>query len=272
MIQDVMIREIATKVILRLAQRLGATGESGEILCVFTAATVGFSEALRQAHGLILDGFRLRLAFSPQAEHLMASMVKRQMEGFPHVSLLEPAMWLSALQEARAVAIPLLSLNTLSKISMLIADNTVTNIILHALFMGKPVVAARNGADPCDRGREVLGLHRENHSLKKAILQRLQTAEDYGCILTDASQLRQTLKSVLLGECPRDVKQRLNLSVPPAPVPGTPQRFITAAEVLFAWQTGAKLDVGSGSAITPLARELAGRYGVIIETDRKSSL
>lgn len=271
MIQDEMIREITARVISRLAKRQGATGERGEILCVFTAATVGFSEALGQARDLILDGFRLRLAFSPQAEHLTASTIKRQLEGFPHVSLLEPAMWLSALQEARAVAVPLLSLNTLSKVTMLLADNAATNIILHALLMGKPVVAARNGADLRDRGREDLGFHRGNPSLNRAIFQRLQTAEDYGCILTDASQLRQTLKSVLLNELPPDVKQRVNISMSAAPVPGIPKRFITAAEVLFAWRTGTNLNTASALAMTPLARELAGRYGVIIETDKNSS-
>ena len=76
--------------------------------------------------------------------------------------MLEPATWLKALKKARAVAVPMLSLNTLSKLSMLLADNTATNIVLHALLMGKPVVAARNGADPRDKGREGLGFHRGN--------------------------------------------------------------------------------------------------------------
>ena len=266
-----MIWEITARVLRRLAQRLGATGELGEILCVFTAATAGFSEALWQARGLILDGFRLRLAFSPQAEQLIAATIKRQLEGFPHVSMLEPVMWLSALQEARAVAVPLLSLNTLSKVSMLLADNTATNIILHALLLGKPVVAARNGADPRDRGREDLGFHRGNPSLNKAIFQRLQTVEDYGCILTDAGHIRQTLKSVLLNEGPPDVKYPVNTSMPLAPAPGIPKRFITAAEVLFAWRTGTNLNTASGSAMTPLARELAGRHGVVFATDKNSS-
>jgi hypothetical protein len=271
MIQDETIREITAKVIHRLAQRLGATGELGEILCVFTAATVGFSEALRQVRGLILDGFQLRLAFSPEAEHLIASTIKGQLEGFPHVGMLEPAMWLSALQEARAVAVPLLSLNTLSKVSLLLADNAATNIILHALLMGKPVVAARNAVDPRDRGREDLGFHRGSPSLNRAILQRLQNLEDYGCILTDAGHIRQTLISLLFDEGPPDVKHYVKISMPPAPAPGSTNRFITAAEVLEARRKGAKLIARAGSAITPLARELAGRYGVVIETDKSSS-
>ena len=266
-----MIQEITVEVLRRLAQRLGAAGDRGEILCVFTAATVGFSEALRQIRGLILDGFKLRLVFSPHAEQLLSSTIERELDGLSHVSMLEPATWLKVLKEARAVAVPMLSLNTLSKLSMLLADNTATNIVLHALLMGKPVVAARNGADPRDKGREELGFHRGNPSLNKAIFQRLQTAEDYGCILTDVGHIRETLKSVLLNEGPPEVKYPVNTSMPLAPAPGIPKRFITAAEVLFAWRTGTNLNAGSGSAMTPLARELAGRHGVVIETDKNSS-
>jgi len=266
-----MIQEITERVLRRLTQRPDATGDRGEILCVFTAATVGFSEALRQIRGLIQDGFKLRLVFSPHAEQLLASTLKRELDGLPHVSMIEPATWLKVLKKARAVAVPLLSLNTLSKLSMLLADNTATNIVLHALLMGKPVVAARNGADPRDKGREGLGFHRGNPSLNQAIFQRLQTAEDYGCILTDVGQIRETLKFVLLNERPPKVKYSVNTSMPLAPAAGSPKRFITAAEVLFAWRTGTNLNAGSGSAMTPLARELAGRHGVVIETDKNSS-
>jgi len=266
MTQDEMIQEITVKVIHRLAQRLGALGDKGELMVVFTAATVGFHEAVQQVRDLILDGFQVRLAFSPAAEHLISSGIKQQLNGFPHVSMVEPARWLSFLKDARAVVVPLLSLNTLSKLSLLIADNTATNIILHALLMGKPVVVARNGADP-DKGREELGFYRGKAALKQAIAQRLQTAEDYGCISTDIRQLRNTVKSMLISEDAPDVKQREITSPSPAPTLSISKRFVTAGEVLHAWRTGANLNVGYASGMTPLAQDLARRYGVVLTTD-----
>ena len=267
MIQEEQIQDIIVKVIHRLAQRLGALGDKGELIVVFTAATVGFHEAIQQVRDLILDGFQVRLAFSPAAEHLISSGIKQQLDGFPHVSMVEPATWLSFLKDARAVVVPLLSLNTLSKLSMLIADNTATNIILHALLMGKPVVVARNGADPSDKGREELGFHKGKVALKQAIAQRLQTVEDYGCISTDIRQLRNTVKFMLMSEDAPDVKQREITSASPVPTLGISKRFVTADEVLHAWRTGANLNVGYASGMTPLAQDLARRYGVVLTTD-----
>ena len=265
MIQEEQIQDIIVKVIHRLAQRLGALGDKGEIMVVFTAATVGFREAVQQVRDLILDGFQIRLAFSPAAEHLISSGIKQQLDGFPHVSMVEPATWLSFLKDARAVVVPLLSLNTLSKLSMLIADNTATNIILHALLMGKPVVMARNGAGPSDKGREELGFHKGKAALKQAIAQRLQTVEDYGCISTDIRQLRNTVKFMLMSEVP-DVKQREITSPSPVPTLSISKRFVTANEVLHAWRIGANLNVGYASGMTPLAQDLARRYGVVLTT------
>ena len=157
MMSEEQIQGLVARVIQRLAERLGALGDKGRVVVVFTAASVEFREAIQQVRNLIMDGFRVQLVFSPAAEHLISRPVREQLDIFPYVSMVEPATWLSVLKDARAVVVPLLSLNTLSKLSMVIADNTATNIILHALLMGKPVVIARNGADPADKGREELG-------------------------------------------------------------------------------------------------------------------
>jgi hypothetical protein len=253
MINDEQIREIVAKVILRLAGRLGANGDKGELIVVFSAATVGFPEAIRQVRDLILDGFRIRLAFSPAAEDLISSGVRSQLGGLPNVSGVEPAEWLPALMGARAVVVPLLSVNTLSRLSMLIADNTASNILLHALLMGKPLVAARNGADPGDKGRAELGFHKGNAVLNQAIAHRFRAVEDFGCILTDIRNLGETVKSVLACE---------GAPVPTFSISG---RFVTASDILHAYRMGANLSVESASGMTPQARDLARRYGVVLD-------
>ncbi len=55
---------------------------------------------------------------------------------------MEESKWLHTLKESCAVVVPMLSLNTLSKLALLLADNFASNIILHALFAGKPVLLA----------------------------------------------------------------------------------------------------------------------------------
>jgi hypothetical protein len=261
------IQELAAKVIRRLARRLGATGKEGSLIVVFSAATVAFGEALGQVRKLILDGFRIQLAFSQAAEHLVSSAVKDGLLGFPHVDTVESTLWLKALQDARAVVVPLLSLNTLSKLALLTPDNAATNIILHALLMAKPVVLARNGADPNDRGREALGFHQGNPALSRAMAARLQTIEDYGCILTDVRDMEDTIKSLLLGKGTPQARQGKTVSVASFSIHSVSGRFVTAADIMHAQRSGRELSMGSATGVTPLARELARQYGVVLSSD-----
>lgn len=264
MIHDEQIREIVAKVILRLAQRLGANGDRGELIVVFSAATVGFPEAIQQVRDLVLDGFRIRLAFSPAAEDLLSSGVGKELDGLPNVSGVEPAEWLPALIGARAVVVPLLSVNTLSKLSMLIADTTASNVLLHALLMGKPLIVARNGADPGDKGRAELGFQKGNVALNQAIARRLRAAEEFGCIFTDIRNLGGTVKSVLSGDGTPEGKQREIASASSVPTVSISGRFVTASDILHAYRTGANLSGGSASRMTPQAQDLARQYGVVL--------
>lgn len=263
--KDQDIQRIVSEVIGRLAVRLGADGSRGTLIAVFTGATVGFKKAVQQVGSLILDGYRVQLAFSPAAEELYGSVVRGELAGFPHLSLLESTEWLSNLRRARCVVVPLLSVNTLSKITMLIADTLAANLILHGLFGGKTVIAARNGVDPMDAGREALGFHQGSLALKQALLKRLQIASDYGCKLTDVREIKNKLNAALA----KEDHSRREETKPDSPVslPKQSGKVISAGDILQAHYRGEDLQVSPGALITPLARELADRYGVTLMED-----
>lgn len=262
------IRRVAVEVIGRLAVRLGADGSRGNVLAVFTGATAGFQKAVQQVRGLVLDGYRVSIVFSNAAEDLYGSSLMDQLAGFPHISRMEPGKWLSALKEAQAVVVPLLSVNTLAKLSMLIADSAAANVILHALFMGKKVIAARDGANHGGSGRETLGFNRGNFTLQRAVLERFKIVEDYGCLLADVDELRSRLNFVLShGEdSPGEVE-----NLPARPVRSLVScsgKIATSAEIRHAHSLGADLMLSRAALVTPLARELAARYGVsLVEQD-----
>lgn len=260
---DEQVQRLVAAVIARVADRLGADGSRGVVIGVLTGATIGFGEAIRQVRQLILSGYRVALVFSSAAQHLYEKSFVDQLAGFPHIEPVDPAKWLAALQEARAVVAPLLSVNTLSKLALLTPDNLAANLIVHALFMAKPVIIAQNGADPADLGREKLGFDQGNAALRQALRERLRTIRDYGCTLVDISQLKDAVNTALDG--PAATLQ----SNPPG---GGPQRqaftpahrVITAAEVTHACRSGADLHLAGGTLLTPLARELAARLGVAL--------
>ncbi len=258
------IERIVAEVIAQLAQRLGADGSRGLLLAVFSGATAGFNEAIQQVHSLVMDGYRIQLAFSHAAEGLYGQYVREQLAGLPHISSMETASWLTTLKDARAVVVPLLSVNTVSKLSQLIADNLATNLLLHALFMGKPVIAAINGADPAGKARQQLNLHRGSPALNRALLQRLRTVANYGCHLTKVERIREATNSVITAES--------GLMREPPEIKGQPvgsmlvqsERVITATNVLQAHRLGVDLTLHPGSLITPLAQDLAEKHCVAL--------
>jgi hypothetical protein len=258
-------QDIVAEVIRRLIERLEADERNARIIVVFTGATVAFGEAVEQVRSLLLGGFRTQLVFSEAAEHLLASLVKKQLDSFPGVGFVQAGSWLSALKDAQAVVVPMLSVNTVSKLAALIADNLASNVLLHALLMGKPLIMARDGADPDDSGREALGFHKANAALQQAMRQRLRTIEDYGCILTAADRLASTVRSLVALEGMESYQQNSPAAACPPLNPCGP--IATAGDVLHAHQLGANLSVGPAARVTPLARDLARQLGVALIMD-----
>jgi len=257
------IQHIVAEVISRLAPRLGADGRRGSLIVVFSGATAEFGEAVGQIRLLVLDGYRVRLAFSQTAEQIFGQVVRDQLAGFPHIGSIESTQWLSALREARAVVCPLMSVNTISKLSLLIADNLIANLILHGLFMGKAVIVARDGVDLAGQGRKALGINKGTPTLKQAIADRLQTVTQYGCSMTDVQRLRVTVNSILSAE---GTSAAIQPDLKPHFTPlkfRSSGRLITAADVRNAYRVGATLGISPESLITPLARDLAEQLGVV---------
>jgi hypothetical protein len=256
-----LMEKLVAEIIARLAPRLGADGRNGSVIAVVSAATAGFSEAVQQLRNLSLAGFRLQLLFSHAADELLGSTIRAQLAGFPHITDLDTSKWLEAVQKARAVVTPLLSVNTLSKLTLLLADNPVSNVLLHALFMGKPVVMASDGVDPAGPGRKQLKFDQGRPVLQRALQERIRTAADYGCTLVSANQLSHTLIRALT----------LPLEPDPAPDPNRlpdkraltiRDQVISVSKVAHAHRSGADLLISADAVVTPLAREWAAGKGV----------
>lgn len=256
------IQQVVVEVLKRLLPHIGASGDRGSVIVVFTGATIGYNQAIEQVRTLVKKGYRVQLVFSRGAEVLYAKFLWDQLEGFPHVTPMEESKWLHTLKESCAVMAPMLSLNTLSKLALLLADNFASNILLHALFAGKPVLLARNGVDPSDKGREIPHFDKCGPLLARAIEERLRIVSGYGCQVTDVGELSNALISL--------VEHQGRISVVSSQINGSRRpgastaasSIVTAADVLQAHQAGTQLRIGSPAVVTPLARELAFKHGV----------
>ena len=267
---DEPIKSWVAEIINRIAKRLGATGVRGELLVVFSGATVGLDEAVNQVRRLILDGYRIRTAFSDNAQNLIGPLIDDQLLGFPFVRKLLGSDWYSALSETRAVVVPALSLNTAAKVSSLIGDTLPTTIMLHAMAASKPLIVAVNGADPDNR-------HWRGSdpgtapAFRRAAHLHLKTLEDYGCRLTDVNRLRAEVNRLFFVSKPHPP----TLAQTDAPngtanqVLNVGQRIVTAAHICQARNRGMALRFAKGAIVTPLARDMAMSAGVKLIQSKK---
>ncbi len=258
---DRMVEQLVARVISRLAVKLGANGRKGSILAVFCGATVGVPTALAQVRSLVWHGYRVHTVFTAAASTLYGNQAAWQWDGLPHIEPVAPDEWLQRLNEAAGVIVPVLSVNTLTKITLLLADNVATNVVVHALFMGKPVVAAVDGVDPQGSGRSRLGFNRGTPALEQALRTRLDHVKQYGCMVVGAERvgetLRQRLGTTRLRETtssPNPVPQR-GLSLTGA--------VVSVAQVAHARRNGVRvLHIPEKALVTPLARETAASHGI----------
>lgn len=262
MMNDQLVKEIVARVIGRVAMQVGANGSRGTIVAIFSGATVGLTEGFHQIRLLLLDGFRVKLILSDAAADLYGPLLMSQLDGFPHWQLLEADNWFAALTQSQAVIVPSLSINTLSKLSLLIADNLVTNLTMHSLLLNKPLILARNGADPDKRRQAGMGAE-QTPALKQAIHERMQTIESYGARLVDVMHLRDTINSCLDSQGKKSVKTSTQKRLPTnRAVISVQGRMVTAGHVRKAHQMDADLKLAPGVMTTPLAMDLASQYGV----------
>lgn len=259
------LNRLVTEVLKRLAPHLGADGSRGSLVVVLTGATVGLDAAIAEIQGLILKGFHVRLVCSEMAEHLVGQSVKDGLEGFPQWDILPDRSWFKVLAEARGVAVPLLSVTALAKLAALIADTQASNLILHALFSGKPLVLARDGASQTS-GRVSLGFGNANPALRRAVADRFQTVASYGATVVGLDGFSAQVAALLPAIGLSTTTTGSTMASTPAPrlTLATPKRVISGGDVMEASRRGADLVCAVAALVTPLALETAQRHGVRI--------
>lgn len=259
---DEQTKRVVKEIIERLAQRFGADGTKGKLVVVFSGATVGMDEAMQQVKGLIYDGYQVLTAFSDNAQDMFGTWIEDQLLGLPFVDAIVPSNWYSVFTEAKAVVVPLLSLNTAAKVSSLIADTLPANLMLHALAAGKPLCAALNGAHPGEHHWVAGG--NAAPAFRQAALARLKRLETFGCRLTYVKNLRNEVNRAIAGSAP-PFKTSAGILSGVSDHEGfvtLAQGVVTAAYIREAHKQGAGLCLPPGAIITPLARDLAMRMGV----------
>lgn len=276
------VAELVRRVLYQIALR--GRREDDYAVVVFTGATAGLTEALSGLETLMLNGLSMKVALSESASQLYGNVIDERLLPWPGTTILEADNWFQEIQKSKGIIVPMLSVNALSKASALMADSLSGNIILQGLFMGKPLIAAIDGAAPGGVGRQAIGLDNGSTGLQKAVAERLIQFSELGGRLTWSSDLGTVGQRILLGGA--EVKSTDRNTTPVAlsnerrtdsntvvsqNLSSINDRFarariVDASMVRKANRDGVAIKAQAGALFTPLARDLAQQYGTTIET------
>lgn len=281
----ILIDRLVAKVVRRLAVKLGADGNRGDIVCVFSGCNGNVENAVEQMRSLIMKGFKLKLLFSENARKTYSKNIILGLDGFPHITNVDPGNWYETLNDVDIVIAPIVSLNTVSKLSMLMADSVHTQVMLNATSMGIPLLISQT--DILAGSTQVINTSRrqaiKRPGLFGAIEERLAVIESYGNILCDITELNRILEQTLgnnFGDKNRGEKENGVAEVDPES-PTSPgrksseiviskgrkikhltERVITGSCINLADRGGYDISFDSGAILTPTAKDLAAQKGV----------
>ena len=272
-----LVQMITEQVLARLSQQpapapLKAPMEPSKIMVLFTGGTIGLVEglaAVREIGGLPVE---ITVVLSTAAEKVIGtSRIKDSLgtqcpvltgqEGYPR----------ALLRAADVLVIPVLTQNTLSKVALTFADTTASTLIMQALMMGKPVIAARNAADPQDHWRIEAGMGKATPAFMRVLQQHLQQAESYGIQLLDVRELSGAVRNWYDKRLQRQADQpaKATTGAAEAAVAGHGRKTFISAEVIKAAALAGNKSyrVEAGAILTPLARDIARDCGLeLLET------
>lgn len=257
---DALVKLITGEVLKRLrqAQPLPGTpasvGKTHKVLAVFTGGTIGLEQALKELGKVQSLGSQITVVLSRAAEQIVgAARIREELGGNISIVTAESPYPGAVLREADLVMAPVLTQNTAAKLAHTFADSLPATLILQALMLGKPVIAAANAADPQDDRRAGIQMTNAAPALMQALRDNLQKVSGYGIKLVDVSCLAEMAGKIF---CPV-VKQEK------APAVFVKKAVLDAAAVKSAAMSGVKtLTIEPGTLVTPLAMDVAGEYAV----------
>jgi len=260
------INRLVAQVVSRIARQLGADGSRQTVLTICTGCggdVVGATELIKN---LLMKGYRTPLFFSQTAGNSYRPVLEGQLAGLPYSETVNSGQWsewTTEFSSADALLVPLLSMNTLSRLALLMADAPHTHLLLHAVTQGKPVIIIRDSG--------LLSFDAPSPLAQEAA-QRLKTVEQYGALVCNLNHGLSVVEKLFGGTQEQEKKDVLPGKEPaaarvaPLAVPREPStektarmhsgRVLTGVAVSHAAQAGYDLVCEQGVVITPTAKDL----------------
>lgn len=246
---------LVERIVEEVLKKLKSSNEK-RILALFCGGTIGSKEACKELKALSEASYECQVVLSPAAEKVLGvEWLQSELGQIPiytEKNGLKPG---ELLRNTDTVLVPVLTLNSAAKIACGIGDTLVTNLIMQALFLGKPVIAAQNACDLDNPVRKKLGMNQGNQKYSRLFSANLKTLSEYGIKLVEAESLAKVLKGAEKEKtffCTPEENQGLIFN----------KRVLSAGDMALC--QGLNFKVGKNTLITPAAQDLALKRGISI--------
>ena len=226
-----------------------------QALAIFTGGTIGLEQSLEELQKLQASNIELTVVLSAAAEEIVGiKRIKDCLGSDTSVITTQSSYPGKLLREVDIVLVPVLTQNTAAKLAYTLSDTLASTLIMQALMLGKPVLAAINAADPQDSWRVKGNMGKCPPGLLQALRENLRKVEGYGLRLVQVEELATDSQKI--------IGSRVTMS---ESVPQAKKSVLDAAAIKVAADNGLKsITVSLGTIITPLARDVARDYGIEI--------
>ncbi|EGO64747.1 flavoprotein [Acetonema longum] len=250
---EAMVKLITAEVMKRL-QAVPSSRRRHKALAVFTGGGIGLEPALNQLQRLQDQGIVFTAVLSRPAEQVVGSRRLREALGEDLEIIDSQSPYPGRqLREAAVILVPVLTQNTAAKLALTLSDTLASTVVLQALMLGKPVLAAQNAADPRDAWRVKEQIGEASPALRQALETNLKKIAGFGVRLMPVEQLMQETCKILERTERRE----------PAAAAAAKCGLIDAAAVQAAASRGETVIIAPARAlVTPLARDLARECGL----------
>ncbi len=249
-----LIARITAEVMHRLTEKNKKTRQSAtyKVLALITGGTIGLESGLEQLEMLQAQGAELSVVLSPAAERVVGKeRVEKSLGAQVEVITGEMPFPGRQLREAALVVVPVLTQNTAAKLAQTITDGLAPTLLMQALLMGKPVLAASNAADPQDGWRIRAQMGKGAPALQQALSMNLKRLSEFGMTLLPVEELA--------AHCQR----RSGVAEKSGETKSCRKVVVDAAMIQGVAASGQKqIRLAPGAIVTPLARDIARQQGV----------
>lgn len=260
--QEELVKRVTSEVLRQLQQRTVAecvqSKESAvHALAIFTGGTIGFTQGLEEIKQLQSHGFDITVVLSPTAEKIVGiDAIQAKLGKQNEIITSQSCYPKQLLQQAQIVLVPVLTQNTAAKLACTIADTQVTTLIMQALMMGKPVIAAVNAADPEASGRIQASMGKASIGLLRTLRGNLEKLESHGMRLVPVESLAEESQKIIEG-----LMRPMTSS---GPLKAKRSVLDATTVKVAAGKHSKNITVSLTTLVTPLAYDVARDFGIEI--------